>query len=433
MQSTRLRFLEVLEVLYVVVALYCLTQGPVYRLWESSGTVVTTSPQPSLPHVYFATFVAIQLPAVLLCARSWKIGYWRRVMPWLLMMFLVWIGATVLWSTLARQSLPEYTALLCSTAFGLYLGTRFSSRAMWRVVASAMTIGLTLSIYSVWQKWPGSISPTDNYWIGIYFNRNSLAPVAATALIAAVALWIDSWQTSRVVERVFAAALVIMSAIVLWQSQSQTSPFALLVGGVFVLVALLLRAIPRNGVFEKRWWTPNGFAVLLVSTGVYLVLWAIRGASSATEFSTFNSRSGLWSLSWSGIQMKPWQGWGWLAAWHTPDFFDQGTWWNLWRTTWSHNGYHDLLLGGGIPAAILFALFVLSAFHSSDRTSLRHAVPCWMMAAFVLAAATQESFFIGSHFLWVLLIAALISTIRSQQGLVRQDHSTELASTSGER
>jgi hypothetical protein len=29
------------------------------------------------------------------------------------------------------------------------------------------------------------------------------------------------------------------------------------------------------------------------------------------------------------------------------------------------------------------------------------------LAVFVLAAATQESFFVGSHFLWALLVASL--------------------------
>jgi hypothetical protein len=31
---------------------------------------------------------------------------------------------------------------------------------------------------------------------------------------------------------------------------------------------------------------------------------------------------------------------------------------------------------------------------------------------FVLAAATQESFFIGNHFLWLLLVAAIAGALR---------------------
>jgi hypothetical protein len=31
---------------------------------------------------------------------------------------------------------------------------------------------------------------------------------------------------------------------------------------------------------------------------------------------------------------------------------------------------------------------------------------------FVLAAATQESFFIGNHFLWLLLVAAIAGSLR---------------------
>jgi hypothetical protein len=33
---------------------------------------------------------------------------------------------------------------------------------------------------------------------------------------------------------------------------------------------------------------------------------------------------------------------------------------------------------------------------------------------FVLAAATQESFFIGNHFLWLLLVAAIAGSLREK-------------------
>ena len=99
-----------------------------------------------------------------------------------------------------------------------------------------------------------------------------------------------------------------------------------------------------------------------------------------------------------------------MAAWRTIKFFQQGTWWAAWQTEWSHNGYHDLLLGGGVFAALLFAVFIWLASRRIDLdTPLRDAIPRFMVVVFVLAAATQESFFIGSHFLWATLIAVLFS------------------------
>jgi len=97
-----------------------------------------------------------------------------------------------------------------------------------------------------------------------------------------------------------------------------------------------------------------------------------------------------------------------MSAWHTPQFFRQGTWWAVFDTTWSHNGYHDLLLGGGVLTALTFVAIIWFGVQAiGSQKSIREAIPNFLIVAFVLAAATQESFFIGSHFLWVLLIVGL--------------------------
>jgi O-antigen ligase len=138
---------------------------------------------------------------------------------------------------------------------------------------------------------------------------------------------------------------------------------------------------------------------------------ALRQIGDATtlsgETATFNSRRALWSVNWSGFLEKPWLGWGWMAARFNPAFFKQGTWWAAVETQWSHDGYHDLLLGGGVPAAVLFALYLWFASREFDRVGVAVALPRMALAVFVLAAATQESFFVGSHFLWALLVASL--------------------------
>lgn len=112
-------------------------------------------------------------------------------------------------------------------------------------------------------------------------------------------------------------------------------------------------------------------------------------------------------MNWSGFLEKPWLGWGWMAARFNPQFFKQGTWWAAVETQWSHNGYHDLLLGGGVLAAVLFVLYLWMSSRRFDRMPVSVALPRLALVAFMLAAATQESFFVGSHFLWALLIASL--------------------------
>jgi hypothetical protein len=99
-----------------------------------------------------------------------------------------------------------------------------------------------------------------------------------------------------------------------------------------------------------------------------------------------------------------------LAAWATPEFRVHLPA-SLAQETWSHSAYLDLLLGAGVLAVIPFAMAVGAGFWRAglvalDRPSLGSAWPI-ALGTLVLVAATQESFIVGSHFLWLLCVGAL--------------------------
>jgi O-antigen ligase len=334
---------------------------------------------------------------------------------------LAWIGLSVLWSSFARHSLPEFVALVLTTVFGIYLATSFSLRQFWVVVASAMALGVGVSWVAVMRLWDGAFNFLEGYWIGIYFNRNSLAPVAAVAMIAAVALVVTAWQPTKdgvpkrlVVAAVPAATLFAFSAIELWQSESQTSPLAIVTALLVCLLWLFLRRLAgRNSRLSPLLGLSTGVTLVITAVAMFIALRMevlVGGVETATT--AFNQRSGLWSLSWEGFRQKPWLGWGWFAAWRDPLFLlsmDEPTW-MAWGLEWSHSGYFDLLLGGGVPAAVLFAAFVWLGSQRISQSRDTDGLSMLLLVAYALAAATQESFFIGSHFLWALLVAGLSAT-----------------------
>jgi len=57
-----------LEAIYATVVLFALTQGPVYRLWSESVAVGGEEEIPNAIHVHFASFLLLQLPALMLLA-----------------------------------------------------------------------------------------------------------------------------------------------------------------------------------------------------------------------------------------------------------------------------------------------------------------------------------------------------------------------------
>jgi hypothetical protein len=72
----------------------------------------------------------------------------------------------------------------------------------------------------------------------------------------------------------------------------------------------------------------------------------------------------------------------------------------------------DVLLGGGIIGAGLLILAILwSGARQLERVFTQTAGQ-WAFAAtwFVIAASTQESFIVGNHFLWLLLVASMVGS-----------------------
>ena len=99
-----------------------------------------------------------------------------------------------------------------------------------------------------------------------------------------------------------------------------------------------------------------------------------------------------------------------MSAWRSSIFLRRDLWWTVEGAQFSHSSYIDVLLGGGvIGAALLLIVLVYGGFSQIDN-ALSSTAGQWTyaMTFFVLLASTQESFVNGNHFLWLLLVAAVI-------------------------
>jgi len=281
-------------------------------------------------------------------------------------------------------------------------------------VLLAMTIGLLLSVLAVYRVWDTARDLNDGFWIGIYYNRNSLAPVAGVALVAAMSVVVVGKRltgSQRLANLIGATFVGGFSVLIVVQAESRTTPIALTLTVLILGLWQIYRAL--LGKWTNGFLTKCGAATLAVGTVAICILVALRNFAKVSglsgETTTFNSRAGLWSQNWTGFLEKPLQGWGWMAARQTKDFFQQGIYWAAFPTEWSHNGYHDLLLGGGMVAGSLFVVSLALALGHFDRElSWSDSIANIGLVGFVLVAAIQESFFIGSHFMWALLMGCLL-------------------------
>ncbi len=417
MESSRIStLLRWCEYGYVVMLLFALTQGPVLSMWFASSLVTpegTASPQ-------MLTFIAVQIPALIL------LGY-RRILRsalfgpvGLLGLFCGWMWLSTLWATFGQHTIVEATTLCVTFLTGVYLARSFSLLEQLILVVVAMQPGLVWSRYAIANGWSNSVDQNGN-WVGIYFNRNSLAPVAMVSCLAASALlWIvvlrrgKNWPIPLIAVLV---DVVLFGAVMLFHSRSNTS-----VGGAVVFAAVwAFWTVVRSLVRRKRLTSQSlqRFVYPLFIVSATALAWATVKLQSVLlgvfgETVNFNGRSAIWQYSWTGFLDRPLIGWGWMSAWRTPPFLRRDLWWSFVNTGWSHSGYMDILLGGGIVAAMIFIIAMLWGVYRHLVQTETEIASQWTPAImfFVLATATQESFFIGNHFLWLLFVAAVVGDIR---------------------
>ena len=401
-----------LEYFYVVVLLGLLTQGPVLKIWEASGQIDAGI----ISNTKFATYLLVQVPAVVLLFRRGIPASLLKGPVGVLLIFCAWMFLSTFWSTFSSYSLVESFTLTVTCLAGLYIARSFTLLQQLTLFLIAMQPGLLISWYAVRNNWSGSVNFDENYWIGIYFNRNSLAPPAALGLLAAGALgWIlinrkpKYWFLSTVI----LVDVMILDLGLLIRSKSSTSLGAI---AVFIVVWGFWTAIRwsnRRRSFTSDQLTQQIYPIFLFALTLLIWLSFKFQARLSQIFSSeidFNGRTLLWRFSWDGFLDRPMIGWGWFSAWNTPNFFhEREFWWALTSTTWSHSAVMDVLLGGGVVGAgLLILAIVWSGARQLDRVFTQTAGQ-WTFAAtwFVIAASTQESFIVGNHFLWLLLVASM--------------------------
>jgi len=169
------------EYAYAALLIFVLTQGPVLSMWFASEQLNSRSAlAPQL-----ATYFLIQSPALLFVSRQKFTLHDARGPLGLLAVFCLWLIATTFWATNGQHSAVESVSLLTTFVCGVYFAKRFSLKEKLAVIVVAMQPGLLLSRYAIANNWNMSQSG-EGFWVGIYFNRNSLAPVAMVSVI--------SWQ-----------------------------------------------------------------------------------------------------------------------------------------------------------------------------------------------------------------------------------------------
>lgn len=232
-----------LEYLYVVVLLSLLTQGPVLKLWEASGQVDSNI----IDVTKFATYLVVQIPALMLLSHRGIPSSLLRGPAGVLLAFCGWMLLSTMWATLSSYTLIESVSLFVTCLAGLYIARSFTLFQQLSLFLVGMQPGLVVSWFAVRNNWSLSVLSENGAWIGIYFNRNSLAPPAALGLLAAVALLrIVVRRRTNWLFALLLLAVSVLDATLLFRSESSTSLGAIVVFGIVWIFWSMVHLLERQ-------------------------------------------------------------------------------------------------------------------------------------------------------------------------------------------
>ena len=407
------------EYAYVATLIFFLTQGPVLSVWFASEKA---NFQPALAP-QLATFLVVQMPALILVSRQ-KFDRFDLVGPiGLLGLFCACMVASTLWATNSQHTIIESVSLISTFICGVYFAKRFSLVEKLSIIVVAMQPGLLLSRYAIAHDWKMSKS-IEGYWVGIYFNRNSLAPVAMVSFVTALTLmyvvYLRKFDKLRIFKICVLADIAIFALVIVIRTRSNTPFGGLLAGSAVFMFWEGIRRTRLASLLHDSRSRIRMYSAFIALVG--LVSWFAMQFQSQVlrlfgETVDFNGRSSIWKYSWNGFLERPLLGWGWLSAWRSWAFMKMDLWWTVEGVSWSHNAYLDVLLGGGVLAVVIFVSAVVWGIYRIIPTNLNNPIDAWPVAFafFFLAMATQESFIIGNHFLWMIFVAMLSSGVTTEK------------------
>ena len=244
----------------------------------------------------------------------------------------------------------------------------------------------------------------DGNWIGMYTNRNSLAPLAALGVIGGLRWLLPTAMSVSRYRRVWGAALVAASLVTLIGAGSRTAWLAL--AAALALASALGAAV---GVSRSRNWRPWQTCAAAAGGGAVAVGGCAAVVAAAWDVSTFSQRRTIWSLVWDRVLERPWGGYGFFAFWEVPELVAEHV---LLERGSAHNSLVETALGLGVVGTVPFVILVVLATVNAGRGLWLRPSPdtgMWVaVAVFVLVENVTESFVLWFSHIWVLLLAAAL-------------------------
>lgn len=345
---------------------------------------------------------------------------WEGLLPTSILVFLGWIGISVLWSGYQWATLSsvayQFALAFLAVAIGLTRDIIQIIRAVGDVLRVVLIASLAVEVLSgVLIDQPLRFLGVEGLLAsggpiqGVVGTRNQLGLVC---LLAIVTFSVE--LMTRSVARGQAVASLALAVVTLLFTRSAVSAGVLVVAAV---VALALRWVRRgdSGHRRRRQYTTHGIAAVIALTA-----WILRGRiiDLLNAGSEFEFRLTLWQQVWRFTDLSPIIGWGWVGYWRTDLYpFTAIDYLSGRPHSTSLNALFDLALQVGVVGVVLFLVLVgLALWRSwliaSERKAVVHVWPVMVLTVLVVTALAESSILLDAG--WLLVV---ICAMRAAQGL----------------
>ncbi|WOB42874.1 O-antigen ligase family protein [Thermoleptolyngbya oregonensis NK1-22] len=409
------RFLE----LVFVIAYLILYAGGILTLFLSGG--FSEGNAGSLRDVDFALIRQLLLVnygiSFLLLLWRWKYVVQRLFRSPFLLILLGLVVCSVLWSAQPSLTQTRVIALLGTTLFGIYFGTRFSPKEQLNILAITFSIILLLSlVFVIALPQYGKMSGIHaGAWRGIFIHKNPFGQLMVLSSLIFLSLSLRGGQNSwkAMLGLTMSVFMIVMSA-----SSSSLINFVTL---------FLVFTVLKVTLWPDRVMIPviSALAAFGCFASIFLVEMLELVVGSVGKDLTLTGRTDIWPIVIRQGLQRPILGYGYSGFWGDWNSPGAAVWKDYgWLAPNAHNGFIDLWIQLGFVGAAVFILGFLQMFIRSLQLSKQSdpSLYSWSVIYLIftcLINSTESSLMVNNSLNWVLFVSLGIS-LQLQKSRLRQ-------------
>lgn len=322
---------------------------------------------------------------------------------WWLLFLLGLVIFSISQSSIPNISLRKAISLIGTSAFALYLGSRYTFEEQLKIYSWSFGIGLFCSFLFALIIPTYGIMPSGN-WRGIYPHKNGLGEAMVMSFLT---FYFRSISTKQY--RTLFKICCLLSVLIILFAHSATS----LISVMFIFTtAQGLKLISFKS--KKRVFA---LLLLLILIAVFLSLIMINFNTILNVYDrdiTLTGRTPLWADLWGFIQQRPWFGYG-YGAFFSGSHRETDIIWKVhsWIPPHAHNGFVEMWLNIGLIGLAVFSInYVGCIFNSLFQYLLfKDLKMLWILLVllYTIFFNLTEVSFLSQSTLWIISLAAIYS------------------------